>query len=242
MSENMKENSRYIVKSEKDKVDKSSNFKCAWCGVNLMERHHIEPYSEGGRNVSENLILLCSNCHTLVHQGKISAEELLQRRKKLSGEIDRSSGILSLNKEYVFKLGGNTFINTPNIINHNGENLIAIKTQHNNLFISLRLYDKKRNLICWMEGNKWWVENEDIFDFSYSKKIFTVHSKEKEIYVHIEVEEDLINVSGSLYLNGYLLEFDKEDIKYFNLSYPQQYSLFKNNTFENCYCAFRFDT
>lgn len=187
-----------------EKVDKSSNFKCAWCGVNLMERHHIEPYLEGGQNVSENLILLCSNCHTLVHQGKISNQELVQRRKRLSGEVYRSSGFLSLNKEYAFRLGGNIFINTPNIINHNGENLVKIKTQHNNLVISLRIYNKKRSLICWME--------------------------------------DLINVSGSLYLNGYLMKFDKEDIKYFNPSYPQKYSLFKNNTFKNCGCAFRFDT
>ena len=237
----MKENTRYIIKAEKDKVDKSSNFKCAWCGVNLMERHHIKPYAEGGRNVSENLILLCSNCHTLVHQGKIYAEELFQRRKGLSGEVDRSSGFLSLNKEYAFKLGGNTFINTPNIISLNGENLISIRTQHNNLFISLRLYDKKRNLICWMEDNKWWVENEDIFDFTYSKNNFIVQSKEKEIYLQIDVEEDLINVSGNLYLNGYLLQFDKEDIKYYNPSYPQQYSTFKNCTIKDCKYAFSFD-
>lgn len=84
--------SRYIPKEEKDKVDNSSNFKCSWCGVNLSDRHHIHHFSEGGENNAENLILLCPNCHRLAHQGKISEKELKERRKKISGEIDRSSG------------------------------------------------------------------------------------------------------------------------------------------------------
>lgn len=242
MAKKMKKKSRYVKKVERVKIDTSSNFKCAWCGINLMERHHIESFSEGGENSAENLILLCPNCHTLEQQGKISAEELSQRKKKLSGEVDRSSGFLALNKEYIFNLGGNTFIDTPNIINHNGENLFRIKVENNNLLISLRIYDKKMNLICWMEDNKWWVENEEIFNFSYSLKAFSVQSKDKGVQICIEIEEDLINVYGSLYLNGYILKFDDEKIEYFNASNPQQLSTFRGNTFDSCGCAFVFDT
>lgn len=238
----MKKKSRYVKKVERVKIDISSNFKCAWYGINLMERHHIESFSEGGENSAENLILLCPKCHTLEQQGKISAEELSQRKKKLSGEVDRCSGFLALNKEYIFNLGGNTFIDTPNIINHNGENLFRIKVENNNLLISLRIYDEKMNLICWMEDNKWWVENEEIFNFSYSLKDFSVQSKDKGVQICIEIEEDLINVYGSLYLNGYILKFDDRKIEYFNALNPQQLSTFSGNTFDSCGCAFAFNT
>lgn len=242
MPNKAKKKSRYINTTEKKKVDKSSNLKCAWCGTTLMERHHITPYSEGGQNDSENLILLCPNCHTLVHQGKVSTQELYNRRKKLTGEVDRSSGSLSLTKEYIFKLGGNTFTSTPNIIKHNGEVLLSIKNENSNLLISLRLYDKKRNLICWMEDNKWWVENEEIFNFTYSKKSFEVKTKDQEIEIRIEIEEDVINVQGCLYLNGYLLMFDKENIIYIKKSYPLSYTQVKGNVFDSCNCAIGIDT
>lgn len=231
MADNVKEKSRYIKKTEKEKVDKSSNFRCAWCGVNLMERHHIKLYSAGGQNVSENLILLCSNCHTLVHQGKISTKELLERRKKLSGEVDRNSGFLSLNKEYAIKIGGSTYTNIPNIIVHNEESILKMRMQHNNLFISLRIYDEQKNLICWMEDNKWWVENEEIFDFTCSKRLFKVQSKEKNIEICFEIDEDLINISGSLYIGGYLLKFDKEDLRLSKPSYSQRGISYKGCNF-----------
>lgn len=238
-----KEKSRYIKKTERDKLDKSSNFKCAWCGVNLMERHHIVQYSDGGQNIADNLILLCPNCHTLVHQGKISKDELLKRRKVVSGEVDRGSGCLSIHNKCKLLIGGNTFIGTPKILNHNGENLIRVNVENSNLYLSLRLYDKKRNVICWMEDNKWWVENEEIFDFKYTKNTFKVEcSNDININIDIIPDDDIVIISGTLYLNGYLLKFYKNDIKYFDERYPNQYSIIKGCTIVECGCAFRFDT
>lgn len=238
----MKEKSRYIKKEERDKVDKSSNFKCAWCGTNLMERHHIVKHSDGGANSSDNLILLCPNCHTLVHQGKIITEELFERRKKLSGEIDRSSGYLSIINKCRVMMGGSIFIDTPNIINYNDENIIRIKVENNNLYLSLRLYDRKRNLICWIEDNKWWVENEEIFDFIYSKNKFEVkYDNDINININVIPDNDTIEISGSIYMNGYMLKFDKDNIRYFDEKYPQSYSAFKGCTIERCNCAFQFN-
>lgn len=44
------------------------------------EIHHIKPLSEGGDNLSSNLILLCPNCHKQAHAGIISREQLLDAR------------------------------------------------------------------------------------------------------------------------------------------------------------------
>jgi hypothetical protein len=198
----MKENNRYIKKLDREEVDNSSGLKCAWCGTNLKERHHIELFSEGGSNKSANLILLCPNCHTLAHQNVISRLELLKRRKELSGYVDRSSGCLTIDKKIAVKIGSNLFIETPNIIEHKGENLITVTGSDTEMLVSLKLYDKCNNLICWMHENKWWVENEEIFDFHLSKSTFSVISKDEEINLEIKIGKEYITINGCIFMNG----------------------------------------
>ena len=41
----MKKKSRYIKAEVIKLVNKASNFKCAWCGIDLTERHHLEPFA-----------------------------------------------------------------------------------------------------------------------------------------------------------------------------------------------------
>lgn len=36
----------------------------------ILELHHLEHHQEGGHNVAENLIVICSRCHDEVHAGK----------------------------------------------------------------------------------------------------------------------------------------------------------------------------
>lgn len=36
-----------------------------------FEYHHLQMRSEGGADETENLILLCHDCHTLYHKGKL---------------------------------------------------------------------------------------------------------------------------------------------------------------------------
>ena len=58
---------------------------CEFCGNDnkeILQIHHIKPISEGGDNAEKNLIILCPNCHKLVHAGLISKEELQIARKQ----------------------------------------------------------------------------------------------------------------------------------------------------------------
>jgi hypothetical protein len=232
--------SRNIKKSEKEKVDKSSGLKCAWCGVNMKERHHINFYSEGGSNKAENLILLCPNCHTLVHNGSIKKTDLLKRRKELSGCVNRSAGFLSIENKFGVKLGSNIFIETPNLIQSHGENLIVVQSNDNQMLISLILYDKNKNLICWMHENKWWVENEEIFDFIVSKNKFVVISKERDINLEIKIEKEFITVKGCLFINGYKLELGEDEVVYSNPNFNGVIMSMRNCTISNCGGAFTF--
>ena len=233
--------SRYIKQAEKDKVDKSSGLKCAWCGVNMKERHHIDLYSDGGSNEAENLILLCPNCHTLVHAGYISKVELMNRRKALSGCVNRSAGFLSVMNKLGVKLGSNTFVNTPNLIQSRGENLVVIASKNDEMLISLRLYDKDKNLICWMHENKWWVENEEVFDFIVSKRSFEVITREEDIRLQIRIGKEFITINGCIFIEGFKLELSEDSIIYSNPNFDGFIMDVKNSTIANCGCAFSFN-
>ena len=52
---------------------------CQICASKGHEIHHCKFKSQGGRGVYQNGLLLCSNCHTKVHQSFELAEKLRER-------------------------------------------------------------------------------------------------------------------------------------------------------------------
>ena len=61
--------------SDEDKIAVfASRPHCEMCGGKLRdfreaEYHHKEPYAEGGRTQKENIMVLCGECHDVVHAG-----------------------------------------------------------------------------------------------------------------------------------------------------------------------------
>lgn len=69
-----------------------ANQHCEWCEewVDTPEIHHITPRSEGGKNIAENLIVLCPNCHRKADRGIISKSKL---EYKLNRQMEKRSTI-----------------------------------------------------------------------------------------------------------------------------------------------------
>lgn len=52
---------------------------CEYCGnpnKNILQLHHIKSICNGGDNSIDNVIILCPNCHKMVHAGQITTKEL----------------------------------------------------------------------------------------------------------------------------------------------------------------------
>jgi len=212
----------YITKSVSDSVKQASGFKCAWCGCFLTERHHIIQCSLGGKSSEDNLILLCPNCHNQTHKGKIQVEELLERQIELTGKVDRSSGCLSINGEkHIINIGGSHFINCPNILTLNDIPLIQAKNENGYLMLSLRLFNEDGNLICWMSDNRWWVENNQILDFKYSKNKFIINHSDRNV-LKVIIRENGIDICGKLYLLGGIWDISRDDISLDDISFKNK--------------------
>ncbi|WP_293124067.1 HNH endonuclease signature motif containing protein [Moorena sp. SIO4G3] len=67
--------------SQKGKLLKRQERKCAHCGLtfkegDLLETHHILPRANGGKDETQNLELLHLHCHDAKHGTKINSNEL----------------------------------------------------------------------------------------------------------------------------------------------------------------------
>jgi len=70
---------RTLTTAQKRELERTVGWKCELCGKKLTVKpdiHHITPKAEGGSDKDSNLIVLCPNCHRLVHTEKISKSEL----------------------------------------------------------------------------------------------------------------------------------------------------------------------
>lgn len=76
----------YKTQNYSKKAFRTYEHKCAICNfdkVHALEVHHID----GNRNNDDinNLIIICANCHSLIHYGDlILTEEIKQNRKNIS--------------------------------------------------------------------------------------------------------------------------------------------------------------
>ena len=69
---------------------KEANSQCPRCeqaggqaDVATLQVHHIKPVAEGGSDDEENLIVLCSNCHSKITAGEITEAEILKLKISL---------------------------------------------------------------------------------------------------------------------------------------------------------------
>lgn len=69
---------------QRDVYERDEN-QCRLCGWNMsrwrdddpriLELHHVTEHAEGGKNLANNLIVLCSSCHDSVHAGRLDLPE-----------------------------------------------------------------------------------------------------------------------------------------------------------------------
>jgi hypothetical protein len=70
------------------------NYSCQNCGRqggkygnSELHAHHITPLSQGGENSPENLITLCSNCHSDLHGQEIGSGEPSEKKNDGNEEV-----------------------------------------------------------------------------------------------------------------------------------------------------------
>jgi hypothetical protein len=67
-----------------------------------------------------------------------------------------------------------------------------------------------------MSENQWWVDNETIMDFQYTKERFSITDAENVRILDLALYENRVEISGSMYLLGDVIELSKNEMKFRN--------------------------
>lgn len=89
-----KESGRYIPTLLMNLLFEYAEHRCTICKAPWLEIHHIDARGEGGKTEYDNLIVLCPNCHTRVHQCGVPTKQEL-KDYKLKQKIGYGLPVLS---------------------------------------------------------------------------------------------------------------------------------------------------
>jgi 5-methylcytosine-specific restriction endonuclease McrA len=96
--------SRYVPTALETLLYELAGHKCTICHAPWLEIHHIQELGDGGKTEYENLIVLCPNCHTRVHQDGIPKSEELRHYKtkqEIAYELPILSKLTAAEKKFV---------------------------------------------------------------------------------------------------------------------------------------------
>lgn len=102
---------RKFISSNRETIIETRGNKCEVCGMGckgILMVHHILPLQQGGNNDKENLVVVCPNCHALLHKdisfyknGSVDLLEFTDDWCKRNYSSYANEAIMSLGKKYL---------------------------------------------------------------------------------------------------------------------------------------------
>lgn len=219
--------SRHIPKAVAKAVNQKHFFECAWCCTKITEKHHITEFSNGGEHTVENLILLCSNCHTEVHNktGKINEEDLLKRKSThLKG--DRLAGNLVFElKSNLILLGELSVQGFKNILSFKKVPVISFEfdEEREEYYLNCKIYNKNGDLVFWLSKNRYWAISS--FNINANKDTLEItNDKNDNYYLKFWLENGKLRFIGKSYHKNNIFEVNSSEIKIGNDKNNQRFS------------------
>jgi len=231
----------------KREVYKRWKGKCAFCGIDLtIEQHHIVAKNNDPSLIDDpdNLILLCSNHHTLTQKLKpdgkpcISFVDIEDLKNSKYATADKSGFYFDVPQNFQVSLGNNLCRGCPYILVVNNRPLVEMwpqKTTHYSdeirFYLYMRFFDEENNFIGGMFANHWAsVVNED-WDLNIGKNVIEAKHKTKPVFVKFNKTAGL-SITGTFYFNEIKIEAKENE-----LILPIN-NKFIDNNINNCEVAF----
>jgi len=232
-----------IPEPTKRQVRQEAGFGCAKCGIPIISYNHIVPYVETHDNSPDNIIPLCPNHHRLYHAGQYS-RETLRRMKAHPHNVEHVSHRFSFESpQLVMKAGTNTYIDTPIILEIDGEQLLSMRMEDGLIFINALFFSPDNQELVSIVDNEWRLKVEDVWDVEYSlgRDItrLTIRLEPRNILVQLELARSEIRLRAEMYYNGVRYSI-RDSGTYIN----DQFNIAQvtNSTFERCARAFSHST
>lgn len=230
----------------KRQIRTESGFGCVFCGMPIIEYHHIIPHAIVKKHEAENLVALCGNHHNSFHNNIIPVEEVYFRKENpfnLSNAEVRSQFWLGSYETLKFEFGSCTFIDVPKIFTVNEFPLIEIKKDNlGRPLLNIKFYDEKNVLIAEIIDNEWIVnrKTDKVWDLQWSQGELKINSASRKIHLIFKVNsiKNTVELRANLYYKGVLIKISPDSIE---ATIGKQDAIknrgvlsIKNTTFESC--------
>lgn len=209
------ENRPAIPADIKLKVRQKCKFACVICRCPIYVYHHLEEYKICKEHTVENIFLLCPNCHKETHNNNISRKTILKAFQDLQ-DYDKTKPQKINNENFILKLGNNSIKSFSGYLFKifDKDYFRVTKNAKNNFIIDAKLFDENKDLSLEIKNNEY-VIYTDKWDISNSGGKFTFRDKYKKqfLFIQFDVENEVINLKGKLYLsNNEYLEINDNGI------------------------------
>ena len=231
-----------IPEAIKRTVRQECGFGCVLCGCPIYDYDHIEEYSRVQKHETDNLALLCTECHRQKTNKRLPVSRVQDARKEpfnLKHGKTTCNNIIAFErfiKTAKIKFGTNyctydfsygTFLSALCIDNNH---LVQFKSIDGEFFINIKAYDTNNKEVLSIMNNVM-CHSTDIFDVKYEGTILTVkEAKQRTILsVNFDTSGTIEILKMDMKYNNHSVYINKDDLLLNNKNY-----MFSRCTFENC--------
>lgn len=211
--------SRYIPADVRRELRRESNFGCAYCGMPLIEYHHIVPFSEEEHHDPSRMISLCPTCHAEADAKTIKQKELYELK---SNPIiaDHTGHDFYFNSERQFILLGESMsfgmggASEQVALAISGESIINMYYEDEILTFSVKFFNDSEEVVAAVDKGEWWADVDEVWDISYKKKVLKLWSEPRNIgmAINYKPDNDFVYIKGHFQYDGKLVQVRDDEI------------------------------
>jgi hypothetical protein len=192
-----------------------AGFGCCRCGYPFYQYHHIVPWHKDEHYRAEDMMILCPNCHDEVTNGQVPESEQREWKAKPRNIQDgHASGRLRIDqKNLVVILGGSRFVDTPVLLQLNGEDMIGVKrSEDGRLLVSTRSYDEDDKLLFSIINNEWDTGADLPWDLKARWRHVLLRHKRAGIGFEIDARQAPVKMRGTFWKSGHRFTATKNQL------------------------------
>lgn len=211
------ENRPPIPEMIKREVRQKCKFACVVCRSPIYDYEHLVDYAICREHTTENIFLICPNCHRKKRNKMISREQILKSFDNIKNE-DKTK------PDFIFNESFSLFLGSVNIKSFQGYlfNILdrdyfkVTKNAENKVIIDAKLYDNKGNIAISIEKSEYTLFT-DKWDITHEGGVITFRESLGKIFlvVTFNQENKSISVEGKFLLEeNNLLTINQKGIFY----------------------------
>lgn len=184
--------SRDIPNPVKREVRKRCGFGCVVCGMAITQYEHFDPdFADATEHLASGITLLCGGCHNKVTT-KFWSKDKVRWHDKNPLCISRGHAIdaFDISSEHpVIRIGSTTWIDTWNVLEVMGEQVLTIEPPESNggpYLLSGKLSDDTASELLIIDKNEWKVASTQ-WDCEVNGRTVKIRKKLRNILLSLEV-------------------------------------------------------